>query len=132
MLDPSVSKVLYISTDEKDKSLFAPFAKQFRLRFLSDIAEKARLGAEHINQNHIGMIEQVICANAHTFIGTPYSTFTGYITRMRGEYYLGYCDLMSFVRPSLTGFLYSLRRLLSRWALCEDILYHERPHAPVR
>jgi hypothetical protein len=30
------------------------------------------------------MVEQVVCANAHTFIGTPLSTFTGFITRMRG------------------------------------------------
>jgi hypothetical protein len=31
-----------------------------------------------MNQNYVGMIEQVICANAHTFIGTPLSTFTGF------------------------------------------------------
>jgi hypothetical protein len=37
-----------------------------------------------VNRNHIGMMEQVVCANAHTFIGTAKSTFTGYITRMRG------------------------------------------------
>jgi hypothetical protein len=36
--------------------------------------------------NHVGMIEQIICANGERFIGTPYSTFTGFITRMRGYY----------------------------------------------
>ena len=42
------------------------------------------LGDRNFNQNHVGMVEQMICANAHTFVGTPLSTFTGYITRMRG------------------------------------------------
>ena len=37
-----------------------------------------------LNQNYIGMIEQIVCANAHTFVGTPLSTFTNFITRMRG------------------------------------------------
>ena len=31
--------------------------------------EKAHLGDDHLNQNHIGMVEQTICANAHTFVG---------------------------------------------------------------
>lgn len=40
---------------------------------------------EGLNENYVGMVEQLICANAHTFIGTPLSTFTSYITRMRGH-----------------------------------------------
>jgi hypothetical protein len=34
---------------------------------------------------HAGMIEQIICANAHTFLGSVKSSFSGYITRLRGE-----------------------------------------------
>jgi hypothetical protein len=44
------------------------------------------LPCAQVNRNHIGMMEQVVCANAHTFIGTAKSTFTGYITRMRGTW----------------------------------------------
>lgn len=86
LLDPTVTKLLYIATDESDKKFFAPFMKDFTVRFLADISERGKLGDGHLNQNHVGMVEQVICANAHTFIGTPLSTFTGYITRMRGYY----------------------------------------------
>jgi hypothetical protein len=84
LLDPKVTKLLYIATDEKDKAFFDPFRAVFEVRFLHDYTAAAHLGDGHLNQNHIGMVEQVICANAHTFIGTPLSTFTGYITRMRG------------------------------------------------
>jgi len=31
------------------------------------------------------MIEQMICASSDIFIGTPLSTFTGYISRIRGD-----------------------------------------------
>ena len=75
--------VVYIATDETNRTFFEPFFKTFKsVRFLSDFNELA--GIEMLNQNHLGMVEQVVCANAHTFIGTPLSTFTSFITRMRG------------------------------------------------
>ena len=86
LFPPGVTRLLYISTDETQKSFFNVFREHFHVVFLHDILDNARLGDAHLNQNHIGMVEQVICANAHTFVGTPLSTFTGYITRMRGYY----------------------------------------------
>lgn len=76
-------RIAYISTDEGNRSFFAPFFREYRaVYFLSDL--QAGSGIEKVNQNFVGMIEQVVCAGAHTFIGTPLSTFTAYITRMRG------------------------------------------------
>jgi hypothetical protein len=36
------------------------------------------------------MIDQIVCTRGRLFMGTWFSTFTGYITRMRG--YLGLAD----------------------------------------
>ena len=75
---------VYISTDEPDKNFFAPFFDIFRgVFFLGNFTQSFHLETE-LDQNHLGMLEQVICASSHTFIGTPLSTFTGYISRMRG------------------------------------------------
>lgn len=32
------------------------------------------------------MIDQLVCVKANFFVGSWFSTFTGYITRMRGYY----------------------------------------------
>jgi hypothetical protein len=89
LLDPNITKLLYIATDEQDKRFFEPFMKgPFTVKFLKNYLneEQIKQVVPDFSMNHIGMIEQVVCANAHTFIGTPFSTFTGYITRMRGKY----------------------------------------------
>ena len=76
--------LVYISTDETNRTFFEPFSRVFRgVFFLGNFTRAHRLDTD-LDQNHIGMVEQVICASAHTFIGTPLSTFTGYISRMRG------------------------------------------------
>ena len=46
------------------------------------VQDSADLGA--INPNYLGMIDQVVCAGGEMFTGTWFSTFSGYITRMRG------------------------------------------------
>ena len=96
LLDRGVSQVIFISTDEKNKKEFQAFKggtdrdtnhPRFVVRFLRDYLEEAALSHDHgVSPNLFGMIEQLICANAHTFFGTPLSTFTGYITRLRGYY----------------------------------------------
>ena len=99
LFDPKVTRLLYISTDERDKSFFKPFTDHFHVRFLDNIADRAKLKHAHLNQNNIGMVEQIICANAHTFAGTPLSTFTGYITRMRGYYRDGRYERSFYTMP---------------------------------
>ena len=85
LFDRSVTKLLYISTDERNKTFFEPFRKYFTVKFFEDYEVSGKVGEGHLSKNHVGMVEQTICASAHTFVGTPLSTFTGYITRMRGE-----------------------------------------------
>ena len=99
--------VVYISTDEKNRTFFEPFQRTFKsVRFLSDYTESAQL--TEMNQNHLGMLEQVVCANAHTFIGTPLSTFTSFITRMRG-----YMDRSVLVEVEAESSLEILKKITS-------------------
>jgi hypothetical protein len=83
------NELVYIASDEQNKSFFDPFRARFpTVRFLGDYWDKADLGSA--NPNILGMIDALICARGTTFVGTWFSTFTGYITRVRG--YMGYSD----------------------------------------
>eukprot|EP01035_Chromulina_nebulosa_P018978 gene18978-24790_t len=83
------NELLYLATDEKNKSFFNDMLVRFpKIRYLDDYIDTA--GLVDINPNYLGMIDQVVCTRGTQFIGTWFSTFSGYITRMRG--YLGYHD----------------------------------------
>ena len=78
-------EIIYIATDEKDHTFFEPLAKRYNLRFLNDFKEVANL--DDLDPNLFGMIDTVIASRGRLFVGTWFSTFTGYINRMRG--YIG-------------------------------------------
>lgn len=75
-------EIIYIATDEKDRRFFEPLAKHYNLRFLDDFKNVAKL--DDIDPNLFGMIDTVIASRGRLFVGTWFSTFTGYINRMRG------------------------------------------------
>ena len=78
------NRVVYIATDERNSSWFDPFRKAFKaVYFLNDFVTRDD-ELKEIERNKQGMLEQIVCASSDIFIGTPLSTFTGYITRIRG------------------------------------------------
>jgi hypothetical protein len=73
-------ELVYLATDERNKTFFNDFKQRFpTLRYLDDYMEMA--GLHDINPNLFGMIDQVIAARGRYFVGTWFSTFSGYITR---------------------------------------------------
>ena len=59
----------------------------WELRFLDDYIEKGAL--KGVNTNLYGMIETIVCSKSLIFAGTYFSTFSGYIHRLRGYHGLG-------------------------------------------
>jgi hypothetical protein len=72
---------LYIATDENERSFFDTFRARYRIMFLSDVKH---LVPSTIPEHLLAPLEQIICSLAGVFIGTRLSTFSAYITRLRG------------------------------------------------
>ena len=71
---------LYIATDERDKSFFDPIQERYDAVFLDDFVHEL----EGVNTNYYGMIDQLVASRGRLFYGCWFSTFTGYINRLRG------------------------------------------------
>jgi len=76
----SEKATLYIATDERDKKYFDIFKQHYNVYFLDDFKHLFK----DLNTNYYGMLDQLIASKGRIFVGTYYSTFTGYINRMRG------------------------------------------------
>ena len=75
------NSTIYIATDEKDKSFFNLLSRHYKILYLDDFLKD--LGDE-VNTNYFGMIDQLVASRGRIFFGCWFSTFTGYINRLRG------------------------------------------------
>lgn len=71
---------IFIATDERDKSFFNPLKKHYSIYFLDDFLDVLK----DVNSNYFGMIDQLVASRGQTFFGCWFSTFTGFINRVRG------------------------------------------------
>lgn len=77
------NELLYIATDERNQTFFEPFKESgHTVRFLDDYFEMAELNS--VDPNYYGMIDTIVASRGRAFAGTYYSTFSGFINRMRG------------------------------------------------
>ena len=77
------NELLYIATDERNQTFFGPFKESgHTVRFLDDYFEVADL--KNVDPNYYGMIDTIVASRGRKFVGTYYSTFSGFINRMRG------------------------------------------------
>ena len=74
---------VYIATDERKKDFFDPIKEHYDVLFLDDFIDKL----PGINTNYYGMIDQLVASRGRKFFGCWFSTFTGYINRLRGYHH---------------------------------------------
>lgn len=84
------NEIIYIATDERNKTFFEPIAEHHDLRYLDDYWQLANLSS--LDPNYMGMIDTIVSSRGRAFAGTWFSTFTGYINRMRGYHGLSMKD----------------------------------------
>lgn len=85
---------LYLATDETEESFFDDLRRQREVIRFADLSSLPT-GNDHplqtVPHKLIGCVEQLICAGGRVFAGTPHSSFSTYISRVRG--YLNAPDL---------------------------------------
>jgi len=73
-------RTLFIATDERNTSYFDPLREHYHVLFLRDFQHLL----QDVGAQYLGMIDQLVASKGDAFVGTYYSTFSGYINRVRG------------------------------------------------
>ena len=74
------NSTVFVATDERNMTFFEPLGKHYNLYFLHDFQHLI----QDVNKNYFGMLDQRVASRGRTFVGAYFSSFTGYINRMRG------------------------------------------------
>jgi hypothetical protein len=93
-------EILYVATDERNKTFFDDLAVHYDLRYLDDYWDMAGLG--DLDPNYMGMIDTIVASRGRAFCGTFFSTFTGYINRLRGYHGMTMMDSWYSFLPKKT------------------------------
>lgn len=117
MKEMTAGGVVYIATDEKNKAFFDPFRETFDTFFLDDFMHLL----EGVNSNYFGMIDSLIAARSNVFFGCWFSTFTGYINRLRGYH-----------NNKKKGEGYEMGYHSSYYYALDDRKYHLQEYYPVK
>lgn len=84
-------EILFIATDERNKTFFDPIKEHHELRFLDDYWDEAKLG--DLESTYLGMVDTIVASHGRAFAGTWFSTFTGTLVAIMME--LRFCRLLS-------------------------------------
>ena len=95
--------VVFIATDEQNKTFFDPLRKQYTLKFLDDFRDEL----QGININMLGMIDQLIAARGNKFFGCWHSTYVNTGMLHVGRVFDNIDALTDF--HSFTGYIMRLR-----------------------
>jgi hypothetical protein len=89
---------LYVATDEPDRRFFDDFQTHYEVYFADGVLQGL---PDDLPAGSLACVEQEVCARAELFVGTRLSTFSGYITRLRG--YRGAADTGSYFTDGSIG-----------------------------
>lgn len=95
------NSTVFVATDERNMTFFEPLRKHYKLYFLHDFHHLLK----GVNKNYYGMLDQLVASRGRLFAGSYYSTFTGYINRIRG-YHSQKDKLLGYEKGQLNSIFY--------------------------